>query len=216
MDIKKCEFDYPVENRRSIGGIHQEMFKENVGFRFDVTIEATDTDQSKNTLTSPQATSAKSLENEWNAYRNKIQNLMYCQLYDLPADGRQQKRPQTRPASTSGVAEFRQPGRPSAFRAYERGGGIGDQALIADVELAGRASGCAGGRSWRARRRRRRHRAAATSTACAERADRAYRARRPASAISSRSKQYPPVNAKAAGPRVRKTACPQETKRSRG
>ncbi|MGA8367559.1 MAG: hypothetical protein ACLQMT_08470 [Candidatus Acidiferrales bacterium] len=42
MDIKKCEFDYPVENRRSIGGIHPEMFKENVGFRFDVTIEATD------------------------------------------------------------------------------------------------------------------------------------------------------------------------------
>jgi hypothetical protein len=31
---------------------------------------------------------------------NQIQNLMYCQLYDLPADGRQQKRPQARPANT--------------------------------------------------------------------------------------------------------------------
>ena len=31
---------------------------------------------------------------------NQIQNLMYCQLYDLPAEGRQQKRPQARPAST--------------------------------------------------------------------------------------------------------------------
>jgi hypothetical protein len=31
---------------------------------------------------------------------NQIQSLMYCQLYDLPAGGRYEKRPRKRPGST--------------------------------------------------------------------------------------------------------------------
>jgi hypothetical protein len=42
---------------------------------------------------------------------NQIQNLMYCQLYDLPAAGRrQQKRAvRTTPLYSSGASPFRQP-----------------------------------------------------------------------------------------------------------
>jgi hypothetical protein len=41
MEIKKCEFDCPVENRKSTG-LHKGMFDEDVGFRFEVTIKGTD------------------------------------------------------------------------------------------------------------------------------------------------------------------------------
>jgi hypothetical protein len=42
MNVKKCDFNGPVEKRRSIGGIHPEMFNEEVEFRFEVTIKGTD------------------------------------------------------------------------------------------------------------------------------------------------------------------------------
>jgi hypothetical protein len=41
MEIKKCEFDCPVEKRSSTG-LHKGMFNEDVGFRFEVEIKGTD------------------------------------------------------------------------------------------------------------------------------------------------------------------------------
>lgn len=41
MEIKQCEFDLPVENRRSTG-FYRGMFNEDVGFRFLVDVKTTD------------------------------------------------------------------------------------------------------------------------------------------------------------------------------
>jgi hypothetical protein len=41
MDIKKCEFDQPVEKMSSTG-LYKGMFNEDVGFRFEVDLKVTD------------------------------------------------------------------------------------------------------------------------------------------------------------------------------
>ena len=41
MEVKKCEFNHPVENRES-AGMHEEMFNEDVGFWFEVNVNTTD------------------------------------------------------------------------------------------------------------------------------------------------------------------------------
>lgn len=41
MEIKKCEFDHPVE-RKSSTGVYSGMFNEDVGFRFQVRVRVTD------------------------------------------------------------------------------------------------------------------------------------------------------------------------------
>ena len=42
MDIKKCEFDCPVKDRKMLGGLHDRMFNQDVGFRFEVNVKTTD------------------------------------------------------------------------------------------------------------------------------------------------------------------------------
>jgi len=50
MEIKKCEFDAPIEKLSSTG-LHPKMFNQDVGFRFEVDIKVTDRKEIEEMLT---------------------------------------------------------------------------------------------------------------------------------------------------------------------